>query len=374
MFVEFVPTYSGTLNYTYGNTKIEAGVKYVMHKSWIGKIPGHIYELNEFKKYNINLDLNNKKLLIIRTMGAGDMLILSGVIEYIKRTFPNCTIDFACIKEQAELAKCLRGVDNVISMPIISDMFNKYDYHFTVAGLIEGNKNNEKRNIYDVYFEDLGVDMTPDGVAICGIDSSSFKRPFIKTDVYEDIKQEENLIGIHMFAHDPIRQLNPNIIKYVIDLLKKDNKQILLFGSKNEIEACKPYFGETVQYSYGSYADAIKQVAKCSYVICSDSMILHISQAIGIKALTIFGPFSSNCRVKYYKNITSIDTNPDCQCFLHSVGKCPKLEIPGSSLCLNIDPYIIYTTIMNDINGTSLTMPKFELQDISINEYNNGVK
>ena len=94
MFVEFIPNHNGILNYTYGESKIEAGKHYIMHDSWIGKIPGSLILLdNAFRQYNIELDANNKKILIMRTMGAGDMLMISGIIQCIKQNYPNAQID-----------------------------------------------------------------------------------------------------------------------------------------------------------------------------------------------------------------------------------------------------------------------------------------
>lgn len=338
MYVEFYPKRTITTEHTFGKMTLKEDESYIFHDSWVGSIPGNVSLLdNRFRQYNINMDCNDKSILFLRTAGGGDMLFLSAIINYIKVKYPKVTIDFCCIEEQSEIAKLILGVDNVLPMPLNSKDFHKYDFHFEISGLIEHNDINSNTNVYDVLFQHLGIED-------CSTIEKKYKKPYIKTIERYDIK--EKTIGIHPFANDNIRQLDIGLINLVIDKLIMLGYFIIIFSSKEEKEIYSPFFHKNVIWTAGkSFSDITNMLSSLELVICSDSLFLHLCQAIGVHTLSIHGPFSSESRVKYYTNLTYIDTFPDCRCSLHGVGKCPKGF--NNSPCLNIDPDMIVNIALN---------------------------
>lgn len=343
-FVEFTPKGSHAINFSFGQSYVEDNVPYIMHESWLGTVPGNISLLNDsFRNYTIDQDADNKNILIIRTLGAGDMLILSSVVQVIKNKYPNAKISFACVPVQKEIPQIIEHVDEIYDIPLKSEIFHKFDFHFEVSGLIEGKDENKNRNIYDVYLEKLGVPVI-DGVA--DIDNN-FKRPFIRKDIYENVSKSEKTIGIHPFANDPIRQLDPNVVNIISSQLINMGYEVILFCSAQEKQHYKPFFNPKITFSKGeSYTASVTEVAKCDTLIGCDSLMTHLAQAVGTKTIAIYGPFSSYSRAHYYKNIKIVDTNPDCRCFKHNLGQCPKhFRI---SPCLNIDPEFIIDIVINN--------------------------
>ena len=322
-------------DYGQGSSLLKANVKYIMNMNWakelgLSPIPHHV------DNYNINTDLSNKRLLFIRAIGGGDLLFLSPIIQLLKKKYPTCKIGFACILEQHGILKLIPGIDEIIQYPIVKDVFDNYDYYFQVAQVVEGNVTNQERNIYEVYAETLGI-----------LDiSSEYCRPQIKNIYSNDIK-DDKLIGIHPFANDPIRTLDSNIIKRLCIKLSELKYRPIIIGTKEDKDKWRNLSEFTWSHDeYPSYQDVCHLINKCKTVIVTDSLIMHLAQAIGTQTISIHGPFAPDCRVKYYQNITIVDSNPECRCFLHQYGKCKRgFRDP---LCLRFDIQNICNIITND--------------------------
>lgn len=356
MFVEITPKQDSELNYVVGTAYVKAGQPYIMHESWVSQIPGGVSMLeSRFRKYNINEDVNGKSILMMRTIGGGDILFMSALAAYIKNKYPECTIDFALVDKQHSLISILKDINKAVSIPLESNIFDSYNYHIEVSGLIEG-KDNLDRNAYDVYFEHIGVN--PDDV------DDEFKRPHIK-----DINAPKNniLIGFHPFAHDPIRTLDPQLANELALELDRNGYTVIILSDEEEKKVYHTMFDPKFKWSIDTHKDfrsLTQLISSCQYTVSTDSLISHLSQAVGTSNISIYGPFASETRSKYYKNMTVVDTYPDCRCSLHHVGQCPKGFT--FSPCLNIDPSIITSIIKENTDTT----PIATLNDAVVSEYN----
>lgn len=353
MFVEVTSKQNAELNYGIGTAIIESGKSYIVHDSWVNQIPGTVGLLGpRFKKYNISIDANDKRILMIRTIGGGDVLFLSGIAKYIKHIYPSVQIDFAIVDKQHSLVETIPVFDNVISMPIKSELFDTYDYYIEVSGLIEGDANVD-RNVYDVYLEHVGAEFDTIG--------PEFKRPAL---IKKTISKNTQRIGIHPFANDPIRAVNPQLANGLALKLMELGYEVIIFSSYEEKQAYTPLFGPFLKWSCDlcpNFDDLASLICSCQHTITTDSLISHLSQACGTHNITIYGPFSGKSRSLYYENMTTIDTQPECRCSLHHVGRCPKGFT--HSPCINVDPDIIINIITNDI--ATLDYPEISVPTVT---------
>jgi len=314
-----------TCDYQLGSKILKKDIEYILNVNWANEMRLHPITM-DIPNYNINIDLSNKRLLIIRAMGAGDMLFLSAIVQVIKNKYETCTIGIACIKEQHDILKMIPGVDEYIEYPININEFNSYNYFFQVAQVIEGNQNNNEKNIYEAYFENLLLNNV----------ESDFCHPFIKTELFSNIKQIPNRVGIHPFANDPLRCLNQQIVSKLYNELIKSGYEPIIIGTKTEYNSAHQLqYCNWTYNQYPTYIDIAKFTASCQYIISTDSLITHLAQALNIETICFYGPFSSDSRVKYYKNIHIIDSNPECRCYMHQLGKC-KIGFP-EPICLRFD-------------------------------------
>jgi len=324
---------------------------YIANKFWTERIPISDKPIPiEKNEYKIDIDANNKKILFIMSSGFGDVLFLTPLIKIIKDKYPESLIGFATARPNQDILQLIDNINQIVDYPIDKEIFDTYDYIFKVEDLV---KNSEK-NIYETFLKHLGIiDIQPE---MC--------RPIIKQKITNNIQVNNKLIGIHPFATDGIRNLNFNL---VLNLCQKLDYNIILFSNKKEMEQYKHTFdGTKIKWAIESINNMIstaRLLAQCKFVFSTDSVITHLAQAIGVKNICLYGPFSAESRVKHYTNITVIDNNPDCRCSLHQYGKCPKGF--SSSPCLFFDPDMINNIINdNEINLNPV------LHNSIVNKYN----
>jgi len=356
-FVRVKPNQNYVLNLNQNEIAINKDNVYVMHKSWADNVGGEKSPAN-LRPYNFSIDASDKKILFLRSMGMGDFLFLSPLIKLIKDNYTTSTVDFAGVEYQQSILNMIPGITNVVNMPIIESEFESYDYHFHVSTLIE--MDNQSKNVYDLYLDALNQNSKET--------DEKYKRPYIKEQFIRKELVKNNIIGIHPFANNPIRALEMNLINSLVNELINNGYKIIIFSSPEEMIIAKTIIKQPqiiwAIEKHKSMEETANLLLTCEKVIAVDSVIVHLAQAMNIPTVAIYGPFPSESRLKYYKNISIIDTNPDCRCCLHSMNQCPKGENIGS-LCLRIDP----ETIINVVKNKNIrSEPLF--YETEINQYN----
>jgi ADP-heptose:LPS heptosyltransferase len=356
MDLKIKPIQDEVLNYIIGTTTLKKDTEYIANYHWVKHINCKKEQIT-VPNYNISIDATDKTILVSRAIGLGDILFLTPVLKHIKMKYPTCKIGFATANSQHELLKYISEIDEIIDYPIEYEIYKNYDFHFSVSGVIENSKGNIN-NIYHEYMKHLGVedinikDLIP---SITNIDKL-------------DILSDSNIIGIHPFSGDNMRQLSLVSVSFLCNKLINAGFKIILFSNINEYDMYNSAFPQNIEWSIksqNSFKNTIENLYKCKIVLCSDSIITHLCQAIGVKTISIYGPFSPESRISTYKNIIILDTNPDCRCFKHQLDKCPKGIYP--SPCLNFDHDIIIDIIKHD---NEFINPEYIIFDPEINKYN----
>ena len=356
-FVKVKANQDYVLNLNKNEVHISKDNFYIMHRSWADNVAGDKSPA-DLRPYNFDIDATDKKILFVRSMGQGDFLFLSPLIKLIKDNFPTSTIDFAGVEFQQSMLKMIPGITNIINIPILESEFESYDYHFHVSTLLE--MDSQSKNVYDLYLDALNQNSEET--------DEKYKRPYVKEQFIQKEPINADIIGLHPFANNPIRALEMNLVNSLVDGLINSGLKVIMFSNQEEMEIAKTIIKQPqiiwAIEKHKSMEQTAQLLMTCKKVIAVDSVIVHLAQAMNVPTVALYGPFSAASRLKYYKNITIIDTNPDCRCSLHSVNICPKGETTGS-LCLRIDPEII-VDVVKDKNIRS--EPIFFKSDI--NKYN----
>ena len=100
-----------------------------------------IYFLGKIRKKNKIVPRNINRVLMMKTAAIGDTILVSAIIDEIKRQYPQCQIDIICSKNNVVMARLLPNIAHVyifdMSNPISSlekaYCLNKYDLLFDFA-------------------------------------------------------------------------------------------------------------------------------------------------------------------------------------------------------------------------------------------------
>lgn len=328
---------------------LASGEKYLVPRGWLGMRLGReaVKVVKEdisdlWHPYDISIDLTNKSLLVQRASGFGDMLWMSAVLKYIKDKYPSCKIGYSCSFDYVPILRLIPNIDKVVPIPVQASQLKNYDYHLSFMDSVENRLGEETdENSYEAFYKTLGAADVSD----------EYKRPYVKDITTKDIGKGP-IVGIQPLAQSQIRDLPRPL---VIDFIKEMNKRgyhVIMFTNKNEhrlIDLRNVVKDLNVSCSFehskdGDIYDSCKVLKSCEWLLTPDSAFAHIGPALGVKTISIYGPFAAESRMKYYLNNWAIDTRPSCRCRLHTPGICPYGITP--SPCMDVD----FNLIMNIIN------------------------
>ena len=287
-------------------------------------------------------DLNGKTLLVFRTGGIGDLLFIQPNLRYLKETYPDCTIKFACGPQYQPMVENWDCIDKMLDLPFTLKELQSSDYHALFEGVIERCKLAHTANAYNLFSDWLGLNL-PDELLIPEQKPKEEKVQFCHDKLQEWGVQPGNFIITQLRASSPIRTPRPEFWAKVINEATSRGHNVLITDNprqqKNVQEFINKYienkdrvFNFCKESASLDYSIALASLAKC--IIATDSALNHIAASLNVPCYGIYGPFPGNIRLKTYPKAKWVDAERDCAaCFLHGHTPCPEAGSDGFSPC-----------------------------------------
>ena len=312
-----------------------------------------------------------KNILIIHTAYIGDIILATPLIPAIKKSFPDCLIDFMTIPASANLLEKNTDIHNLI-------IFDKRDAHKGIKGLRKIIQQ-VKENSYDVCicphrsFRSAIITKFSNISQRVGFNNSSWRGAFTHIVRYDQTLHEtqRNLsllkeIGISSDITRPVIMDDENDIQvvdsllkeknieknniiavapgsvwptkrwpkeYFIDLINKlerNNYEIVLTGGEKDIPLCNEIVKECQTSKSIAGIITLRQtkyfLTKCKGIVSNDSAPLHLGLAADIPVFSIFGPTISGIGFAPIESNSYVidDDKLQCRpCGIHGSYKCP---------------------------------------------------
>jgi glycosyltransferase involved in cell wall biosynthesis/ADP-heptose:LPS heptosyltransferase len=313
----------------------------------------HLISAKEPKKF-LDDTWRGKRICLISPGGFGDVLIIGGVAEELKKN--GCSTGMAVPKEKMPLVKTLRAVDRVVDLgQWESDQtYKQFDYslNFGTAFLDE----KTKFSATDYYRKMLDF-------AGLSVDSVQLPRLEIPKTIVTDLvcgerKLPEKYVVIHTGSTFVYRLWNSQSWRKLVEFFTKRRINVVFLG-KNDFE----FTGEYV-YSVSKY-DFVTQMAvvnQAEFFIGVDSVFTHVAGLTKRPGLVLFGPSSSAAVIGNYESLSPVfggeplDCRPCCT---------TKLDCPIDAQCMrDITPEIVFEKVPTElqqkpcVSGTSGTLEK----------------
>ena len=303
------------------------------------KIIGNILNIIIPKKKPDNSIKKINKILIIRPGGMGDAVLLIPAIEKIREVYPEATIDILAEKRNYEVFNFIDFVDNIYCYDniktfisilryksydivfdteqwhILSSIVARFLGQFTVGFDTNSRSKNldikvkYSHNDYEVesflnlvnaYCEYLNIDF--DG---------TWHYPFI------NIGKTERLHDVCIFTGASIDYRKWQVKKYrkLAKLLIDKGLELVLIGAKSDTE-----FNKRIANSLNisnltgktSLKETAKIIASSKLLFSTDSGILHLGAAVGVKTVSLFGPGIENKWVPKGKRHITLNKHLKC--------------------------------------------------------------
>lgn len=294
---------------------------------------------------------NAGKILVIRLSSFGDVVLTFPFLNELRRLYPKAQIDFVVKEQYAELLKLHNSVDNIIV------------YSESIKQIL--NENN-----YDVVF-DLQSNLKsrrilPSNSKVFRVRKETWKKHLL---VYTKINLLETPIPVYRKYLNALKEFNnsantdftksklkiseTNFVqgKYAVlspsskhftkrfpkelfvDLLKNVSIKFVLTGDNNETdkEICS-YIASRIKDCVNlcgklNFSELAGVISKSKFVLCNDSGVLHLSEALGKKTFVFFGStvkefgFFPQLETTEVQEIHRLNCRP---CSHIGRSKCPK--------------------------------------------------
>lgn len=328
-----------------------------------------------------------KKILVIKFGGIGDILLSTPVLPNLKNYFPEAEINFLTVRHSRDIlidnpyltraftydrtedkSWCLLKNIRSQKYDLVIDLYcnprtalitfvsgARYRFGYTFRG---------RKYAYNIKAEGRGgkvhiVEFNLDALRQMDIPITS-KELYLSTNIVhkefsDDFFNKNNLnsefvIGISLTGGWEAKRYK---VPDYIDLIKRissvyDAKFLLFGGNERELADCNSIKEAVPDRTFISPFSPIKYLAsmisRCSMVIGNDSGPLHISAAMKVPTLGIYGPTNSALAKPYGdKNLAVYNENLDClgcgllEC---NIGNICMTELSKEKIMKNIDELI----------------------------------
>jgi len=272
--------------------------------------------------------------------GMGDILMFTPGLKVLKERYPDKQIHLAIPKQYIPVMENLPFIDQLIDINL---PYNPKKYFLTADlsnpcaryenARLSTSKKVEKSRV-EIFAEALGVrDRLANHVPIYNVseDEKKWAEGFFSS---QKLNKEKKLVAVNLSSAEVYRDYPKNKQnKLIEELLEKYN--VIELGmnrtgeNKRTIDACG--------FPIRKWAAIL---SLCDGFVTVDTGPLHVSAALDIPTIALFGPIDYKMRCKGYKNVTVLLANLDCiPCWRNSVTKCIKTNtIAGYSKCIEEIP------------------------------------
>ncbi|OGC90212.1 MAG: hypothetical protein A2142_08475 [candidate division Zixibacteria bacterium RBG_16_48_11] len=307
-----------------------------------------------------------KKFLVVRFSSLGDIVLTSVVTQQLKQHYPDSEIAFLTKEKYSSVARLLPGISRVVCLDhnsglvsLISQLsHDKFDYlidlhsnwrSFWVRKLVPAERSTKYnsgrfKRILMVKFPNKANGhlltsaaylqaLVPLGIVASNIQPSLVLNPedLKQADIFltsQGIRSGTPLIGIAPGARWETKRWHTERFADTAKKLQRTHQaRLLLFGSPDE-SGLLEYLAKQVEGSVIarglSYNQLATLISKCRCVISNDSGLMHISAALQVPTVAIFGPTHPKLGFAPKGDHTVVlTTNQPCSpCSLHGRKKC----------------------------------------------------
>jgi len=261
-------------------------------------------------------DWNGKRVLVMRTGGFGDLILMTPVLREIKRRWPDVTLDLACFPNYRPVLENLPYVNLAPTYPVPWLEALQYDAWVLMENVIEKNPDAKKMHMTDLFASRFGF----------AAKDIADKKPEYRVTERERIWAEEaypRIKGVHRLAV----QFNAQVLnrtypgqrmQVVIEHFHKLGWEIMVMGREGELQMQEGDLLHNLTAHKHTIRQSAAVIATSDCLLGPDSALLHLAGALDVPAVGIYGPFPAELRVAYSPSIQVIEGSGHCApCFHH---------------------------------------------------------
>ncbi len=332
---------------TINRLKMEPGVEYLCENVNAGEylaMWAHLTKVTPWENYllrfNPENDWNNKRVLLVRPGGFGDLLFLTPLMREMKKRWPGIRIGVSCSVRCAAVLESNPDVSVIHKYPLALTELDDYAAVLCFENAIEYGPLAHTHHAVDVFADVAGMELKDRKLRLHLLpeEIEAAKTQFPRTG--------KKRIGIQLFSSSPVR----NYVRMgeVLHLLAKRNVEIFIFAApgQNVVKTSYPNIVNLHALEKPlSFRESCAALTTCDALISPDSSMTHVAAALDVPCVALYGSFPWKLRITPGPKMTALTGNAECApCFHHGRPKqimpaqCPgKAEFTCHALS-RIDP------------------------------------
>lgn len=305
--------------------------------------------LKRYMNRTLPESFDNKRILLIRRGGIGDMMMLLPFAAWVKRQSPSCRVGIGMRKTLMPVVEGSPAVDWVMEWTSGHGVYKNWDCVINFKGVIESNPRSQWIHGVDIHWDWVGEDWTK--VA----DKEKIPQIVVKERSIESIerlwkrweisKKYKAVIAIQLSASSVLRTWHPEYNRVLSKLFAQQGVGVIILDQHTYFE-----FREEGVFNYCGRLDLEDWVAlinKVDMTIGPDSGASHIAGALGKLFLGVYSSFDPDLRLRYYENSYAVTSNYECApCFFHHHDLCKRRKIGMPVPCMiALKPSVVYCKV-----------------------------
>ena len=279
---------------------------------------------------------NSSKILVIRDMGLGDILMTLPVLLKLKHKYPQAEIHFATKPQYISLAEpfCDKVMDYRQVQPEV------YDSIYNLVMYCELHRDAAVKPRSDIFMEGVGVENQK-----YSVEELDFSNKYLSEKDREEIRNKFHSFGVSLDkpivalctdSNRGAKNWAPQKFEELVKKLSIEHPEynFVFFGSASkEFTTSENVFNMCEKLSLKEFIAALDL---CKLVITLETGAMHVAGVLGKPFVVICGPSDYRLFTKYYDNYSVI--HPDISCYPCN-GECDTnrcIRIIGMEFVYNV--------------------------------------
>ncbi len=261
--------------------------------------------------------LTNERLVLPFIGRLGDALITAACLKALRDTYPDVTIDIACLPAAKEVFQLTPTLGELLTYPLRADQLDAYNYHLSFED-IASIPNATRLSLFDLFSTCLNTPRPNRPVSLNIPESVATSSALPPT--------QQQRVAIHVGEPDSLRTYPIDLTINLANELCQNNIEVILFGAPSaQHESINTNLAPQVKNRIGkttAIADLAATLQQMDVIITGDSFPLHLAAALNINTIALFAPTDSAIAIDY-KTITTIESQATCSPCGVAFGACP---------------------------------------------------
>lgn len=249
--------------------------------------------------------VNPKTFLITRPGGIGDLIQLTPLIRELHSRGIAVSVSTHVRYHEA----LLNQPCTLLPYPLEESVVRSFDAHGWMENSVEDA--NGRQHIVDTFADRAGITVMDKQAS------------YIVTDEERDWARQrfprthKPRVAVQSRASSDCRNYPDELFHVVCSMLIGGGCEVVLVGAPGSMKAHPAYICLPAQGL--SFRQSAAVVADCDVCIGPDSSLVHLSGALGVPCVALFGPFAWESRTKYAPKTWAISGKAPCApCFHHA--------------------------------------------------------